>query len=362
MQRPQHAVNISSNQRTSGNASSAPTNRIDLTKHLKIWFSTNPDVPLTLINELRLICHHINNPTHELHLLVAKHKLTANSVEKLEQFCKKYRIILHDVNEIGATLTSTVDKVLLQHAMTELNDPDGNMAAASDIFRWLAADLKCVYSDLDWEINFGNITTIDAGDSKIGGFLIPFTMNKNKIDKFANSFIAVSDPNHPLVLKMKQLILSRYTAPILNVLNRRYDSVIEARNSYPELAKREYPDDEKEAAEFAENCYRADISSRSGCIQAALTQLYLTAWKENKANWENVSFYKTSLKQKTDYRFDLSWMPSGHTQLINNEQRILQAAITLQGFFKNLHQQKQIASNDNAKEKNNTSCTPSQKT
>lgn len=73
---------------------------INITKHVKIWFSSNPDEFLPLINKQRLIDFRECNSSHEITLVGYKALLSEESQQQLGDFCDTYNINYLDLENI----------------------------------------------------------------------------------------------------------------------------------------------------------------------------------------------------------------------------------------------------------------------
>ena len=299
---------------------------LDTTKHLKIWFSKNPNDALMITNELRLIRHRARGPDHELNLLVAQDILAKPAIEKLINFCKKYQITLHDTSSFTTQLTDDIDKKLIQIAHDEIHDAWGNMGAASDIWRWLLFPiLKSMYSDLDCEIDFRGIPK----HIQIVDFLIPFSCEYDKEDlqikKFSNALIAISDPKNPIIAEMKKIILKAYTPPIKALDETVHDSVFKMRQHYYH----------KYSKTIAEKCCAQEIYARSGAIKKLLS-LYLAEWSgvKPKRDWRHSSFYEYPLFDQISCANEKSWREKGMKKFKVKQAELIGNTLKCQGLWK----------------------------
>lgn len=141
---------------------------IDLTKHVKIWFSKknidNTNEYMPLVNRLRLIKHRTTYPNDTITLVVDKSSLSESEKKKLIQFCKDYSLHLLDLADIKEKIEAlNIDDEkkqilldLLKLAEQETTDPLGNPAAASDIIRLICQALELgIYSDMDAPLDHG---------------------------------------------------------------------------------------------------------------------------------------------------------------------------------------------------------------
>lgn len=157
-------------------------------RHVKIWLSKDKDSFLNLENRVRLVKMRDDNPGDEINFIYDSSLLSASAQEELQSFCKQYGIIAKDVRtEIIPFCATDNEKKLLSLYEEEINNLDagGNLAAASDILRWLKPvyDLG-IYSDFDIEVltrDFPATLTVDR----------PILFNLGSFSR--------GDKNHPTV-------------------------------------------------------------------------------------------------------------------------------------------------------------------
>lgn len=130
---------------------------LDLHKHVRIWFSTNPDVFLNQENQLRLVRFRAQNPTDSISLIYAKQLLSDSAHSELLAFCSKHAIKPIELSSLKADLANETEKELMSYVEAEIehmkNHTGGNPASASDTLRWLIYPLDSIYSDFDTTIN-----------------------------------------------------------------------------------------------------------------------------------------------------------------------------------------------------------------
>ena len=127
-------------------------------QHVKIWLSKNRDLFLNQENQLRLVKTRVDNPKDVIYLVYAKELLSEKALQDLHTFCKKHEITPVCIEEqIIPACSDNEDEIrligLYRQEIAALND-GGNLAAASDILRWLKPIYSLgVYSDFDVKIN-----------------------------------------------------------------------------------------------------------------------------------------------------------------------------------------------------------------
>ncbi|HVT62534.1 MAG TPA: glycosyltransferase family 88 protein [Legionellaceae bacterium] len=127
-------------------------------RHVKIWLSKNRNNFLPKINRLRFIRMRIANPGAPIFFVYSKALLNEKIISgELLPFCKKLNIIpicLED--DVFPHCVSEKEKKLIDLLQTEIKNLNngGNLAAASDILRWLKPIYSLgTYSDFDAQIN-----------------------------------------------------------------------------------------------------------------------------------------------------------------------------------------------------------------
>lgn len=149
-------------------------------KHVKIWLSKNPNVFMNLENQIRLSEMRVKNPSDTIHLVYDSHLLNEKANIELIEYCKSNNLIPVDVNKLNQDLLTENEKALLEKYKDEVDNLDngGNLAAASDIIRWISPIYKLgSYTDLDVPVNTTNLPStievhvpllVNLGSIKIG--------------------------------------------------------------------------------------------------------------------------------------------------------------------------------------------------
>lgn len=138
-----------------------PTYKLDLSKLVHIWFSTNENECLPAINKLRLIRKSLQNPKVKFSLVYSSECLSHGAQRDLESFAQSLNITLVDFDtDIEQLDKSNLDQQLYILAKKEIASAKaktgGNMASASDCARLLTCVLAKYgnYVDFDVDIDF----------------------------------------------------------------------------------------------------------------------------------------------------------------------------------------------------------------
>jgi hypothetical protein len=135
-------------------------------KLYKVWYSTDPDVFLPLINQIRFIRMREDNPKAQITFIYSARCLNQNALRKLIIFCEKFSINPVNFDELYTILEDDNDLLFWKYTDTEithiLNNTGGVTAAASDMTRLNSkiASLYGQYSDFDIVVKFGHLPEI----------------------------------------------------------------------------------------------------------------------------------------------------------------------------------------------------------
>lgn len=202
-------------------------------RHVKIWLSSNPDVFLNQENQLRLVNMRGTNPVDSIQLIYAKRLLSEQAFVDLTAFCEKHHIIPVSIEDeiIPECLRgeSETEKRLIGLSEQEIAaiNHGGNLAAASDILRWLKPVFsRGIYSDMDVTPKTKGLPeeiTVEAPViMNIGSISIPISglPLSNKLESLAlnNDIIAVVGDDQraqQIIQKVQQYILGAYENPAI---------------------------------------------------------------------------------------------------------------------------------------------------
>ena len=163
-------------------------------RHIKIWLSNDPNVFMNVENQLRLLKMRAACPGDAIRLVYDSHLLSEQAQAELFKFCSKNKIEALNVRDImHECLADPQESALLRIYEDEIThlDAGGNLAAASDILRWLKPLCRLgIYSDLDVHVTtkelapaievFGDVI-IPSGTYKLFGDEECLVANNNAI-------------------------------------------------------------------------------------------------------------------------------------------------------------------------------------
>lgn len=291
--------------------------KLNTTQHVKIWISKNPDEPLGIINELRLIRHRVRNPHHTIHLVTDFSRLSSAGLIKLKKFALHHSILVYNIYDLPLTAKESKLMVFVRRELTELH---GNLAAASDILRWFKSILSLgIYSDLDREIDFRGV----PNEISIEDFLIS-NDSEEQDGRFNNDVLAFPDPNHPVVDAMQASILNAYETTIPDVISGREDLQF-----------------------FDDGFIRDSVITTSGpyALREALKAVYTNdaipdgvirkdTWNQQAVSLEAISLEKSLLANKIPLCYDNSWLEQGEKTQQNLVRDMNSAASKIQFFYR----------------------------
>lgn len=139
----------------------------DLTRHVKVWFTQNPDIPFGELNECRIYDFLECNPHAKLSILIDKTLYSTIGLEKFNQFVEslhayrdeslRERVQFINLPDIQNQFEEENDRKLLQHARQEIaRKYPGWAAIASDMLRITRPILEFgIYSDFDVSLLLG---------------------------------------------------------------------------------------------------------------------------------------------------------------------------------------------------------------
>lgn len=176
-------------------------------RHVKIWLG-----PLTLQNELRLRNLRAINPDCDLFLIYDSRILSASEDGFVQVLCKELHIkVLNVVQDILPHCTTAMELNLTNdyHQAIQPTEQGGNLAAASDILRWLSPVYTLgTYSDMDVLIDASRLPrVIDVSRPLLFNF---GSLNSCDTEYLVvnNDIVAVVDPVSagPLIKKIQKAI------------------------------------------------------------------------------------------------------------------------------------------------------------
>jgi hypothetical protein len=187
---------------------------VDNTHIIKIWL-TKPNARNPLggfANEIRLIQEKAYSKRN-ITLLYEPQNLSHEAHHKLLDFSRRHQIQLMTIDDIQIQLESSTTISaesretqfrLLEFARREINDLNGNLAAASDILRTLTPVLQTptgtprMYIDVDDQLRPSLETSISLHTNSL---LKPFR---------CNNFLLTADPENQTLIAVREKILKTY--------------------------------------------------------------------------------------------------------------------------------------------------------
>ena len=201
-------------------------------RQVKIWLSNNKDLFMNQENQLRLIHMRVHNPNDLIHLIYSKQLLTEKSITDLQSFCDTHNIIPvsleEDITPEVFTNQSATEIRLLELCQQEISalKSGGNLAAASDILRWLQPVYsRGIYSDLDVtpmthhlpeEIDVEAPILMNIGSIKLS--IARLMTNNLESISLNNDLIAVVGNDERalhIILKIQEYIIHAYENPAI---------------------------------------------------------------------------------------------------------------------------------------------------
>jgi glucosyltransferase Lgt1/2/3 len=130
-------------------------------RHVKIWLSKDRDVFLNLENRMRLAKMRDINPDDVIHFFYDSKLLSPNAINELSSFCARYKILASDIRQdVLPNCKTPEEKQLIAIYEDEIENiaEGGNLAAGSDILRWLQPVYELgTYADFDVHVDTRNL-------------------------------------------------------------------------------------------------------------------------------------------------------------------------------------------------------------
>lgn len=133
--------------------------QMDPHKHVRIWFSNDPDTFLNPENQLRMVRFRADHPTAVMTLVYSSSLLNKIALGELEDFCSRHRFQRLDIDTSLKIVCTHPDDFELYNMMVQeieayIADNGGNLGAASDYARFLIPVISLgTYSDFDTHID-----------------------------------------------------------------------------------------------------------------------------------------------------------------------------------------------------------------
>ncbi len=361
-------------------------------KHVKIWFSKNPDVFLTMTNQLRLIYMRQKNPKSDISLIYDRRLLNSNALKQFETFCFTHQIQPIDAYTFEAKTEEEKTLISLYEDEIFHLDEEGNLGAASDIIRCMKGCYALgTYSDCDVDTKTNDLPDrIDIEE--------PVLFNcGNKAEHFytANDIIGVADLDAalPIMQTIQRTLIANCTPQKPTLSNTKsgfsQEYVNEKDQFHKQLLKRALENG------FSARTFRHFISKLHGEVirdilvdsslsfddifsldlkykKEQLNEPTLTPQMQRKktelltqavvnstgprvysdaifqcpksTNASNILLYGTLSKYNLNSAFnaytpdiplsDASWLPSGAQKINQNEEKMIESAKKIQRAFK----------------------------
>ncbi len=186
-------------------------------RHIKIWLSKEPAHFMNDINQLRLVRMRALCPGDEIYLIYESTLLTTAAEQELHSFCAKHTITPKDMRSdiIPQCLSNPkpYEKELIALYEDEINNLNlgGNLAAASDIIRWLSPMYTLgIYSDFDVHVDTRTLNSTLSIDGELVTNLQSRPVDKNN-ERFqiacSNDIIAIINPESSYIQRIQKAII-----------------------------------------------------------------------------------------------------------------------------------------------------------
>lgn len=200
-------------------------------KLFRIWYSTDPNVYLPFVNQLRFIRMREHNPDAVITFIYSSRCLNETAKASLKAFCKRHNIQSIDFDLLKPEMESEQDNLFWDYANEEINqfkEGVGITAAASDFTRLNTKIMERFghYSDFDKDIIFGILPPLISVRFPI---ILNAVLGKNALGKLeacvSNDFIGITqDRFNPDLLslnakiriqRLQDIVIARYHNPSL---------------------------------------------------------------------------------------------------------------------------------------------------
>ena len=213
-------------------------------RHVKIWLSKNPDIFMNQENQFRMVKMRALCPNDVINFIYDKTLLSPNACKNLKEFCEKHKFIPIEMNDdiTPECLKNKHERRLIEIYKDEITHltEGGNLAAASDIVRWLRPVSKLgTYSDLDVSVNttelpntidveseillnIGSVVLDDDARKLLGGHEIlekllskypENTRFSGELENLGlnNDIVAILNPESEVIQKVQESMIDAYT-------------------------------------------------------------------------------------------------------------------------------------------------------
>jgi glucosyltransferase Lgt1/2/3 len=183
-------------------------------RHVKVWFSSKPDVFMNTENQMRLMAMRDLNPNDEITLVYDSSLLSQKAQKDLADFCKNQNLKPIDMVEVESQLKTEPEKELYHFYKDEITHlkEGGNLAVASDIVRWLEPIYSLgTYTDFDVPVDTSELPAVVRVQAPLLTNIGSVRILGEEMVLSNNDFISVVDPNAALgqIEKVQNLILEK---------------------------------------------------------------------------------------------------------------------------------------------------------
>lgn len=184
-------------------------------RHVKIWLSKDPNLFMNEENKLRLVkMRELCDANDEISLIYDSKLLNNKAIDELNTYCQKHKLLATDIRTLFQSCTSEKEKKLIQIYEDEIKNLNsgGNLAAASDILRWLKpVFIQGVYADFDNDIRTQGLPdTIEVYSDILlnaGSFL---DQRRRQHFIYNNDIVAIINPDAANITNAQQHIIDAY--------------------------------------------------------------------------------------------------------------------------------------------------------
>lgn len=186
-------------------------------RHVKIWLSRDPSQFMHQENQLRLVKMRVDCPNDSIHLVYDRRLLNSTAQANLLNFCREHALYPLDVQSLLEQSSLTPNELLLveiyDDEMSHL-DQGGDLAAASDILRWLKPIFSLgTYSDIDVTVRTKDLPETITVHSELllnlGSYYSDDSGHNEKLI-INNDLIAILNPDSERIARVQQRIIQNY--------------------------------------------------------------------------------------------------------------------------------------------------------
>ncbi len=226
----------------------------DISRHMKIWITTESDVFLPIKNQARLIQMREQNPSITIHFVYAQSLLSEDAHAALQHFCRTYQITPFPLENTMKYLSQqyqgkraftkthrTLDHHLFKEVHTLITRKEPLQLAHTYVIsiclRVVLAPFLGTYSDFDVEIRIPPKQKGKTPPSPKSALLLPITQVLNERGRFITpyasiSVFAVNGPFHHAQSLTDLLALKQHIHAFLNYQNHWHELIHDESTTY----------------------------------------------------------------------------------------------------------------------------------